>query len=413
MHASRTCSWLAFLAASRFVSAQATADPHIASGPTIKTVLAVTGELWRNTEGGVRTGNWWNTLLALGVECDLARFGGPADSLLFAQVHWVKNQRSTGCFADETGAFNPVSNTMAADHARVFNLYYRQSWHGDTYALKLGQLAADEDFMGSDYAALFLNSAFGAMPSQVGTSLASCCNFTAAFPIYGVASPGVWLQVRPRDSFSWQTGVYYGGPGPETKDNHGFDWDHASHVGMLVFTEASWRYRFAGGDAALRVGATYHSGHFENYDAIQAGRAKTIARGLASFYVIHDLLLATNAAGQPKLGVFGRAGLSPQRDRSVVTAYADAGLNWFAPIPGRPDDIAGAAASCTRFGGAYRATTGIAKNETTIEVTYKAQITSRFALQLDTQFLFNPAPNSVSGRRETATVLGLRTSVSF
>jgi len=223
----------------------------------------------------------------------------------------------------------------------------------------------------------------------------------------------VWLQLRLSESFIWQTGLYYGGPGPDAKDNYGFDWDRASHSGALVFTEASWRYRIGGGDATLRVGGSYHSGHFENYDAIQAGRTTTIARGLASFYAIHDLVLATDAASEPKLGLFGRAGLSPQRDRGVVTAYADAGLNWFAPLPGRPDDVAGAAVSWTRFGRSFRATRGVATNETTVELTYKAQLTPRFTLQADAQFLLNPAPNAVSGQHETAAVLGLRAQISF
>lgn len=374
---------------------------------------ALTGEFWSNVDGGVRTENWWNTLLDLGVAFDLAKFGGPASGRVFAQVHWVKNRDTDTCFAHYTGALNPVSGTMAGDQVRVFNLYYHQTWRDGTCALKLGQLALDDDFMGSDYAALFANSALGAMPSQVGTSLSSECGYTSAFPIYAVAAPGVWLQLRPRESFSWQTGVYYGGPGPDTKDNHGFDWDRSSHSGVLVFSEIAWSYPAVGRNATLRIGGSYHSGHFENYDAIQTGRTATVSRGLASFYAVHDLMLATDTAGRPKLAVFGRAGLSPQRDRSIVTAYADAGLNWFAPLAGRPDDIAGAAVSCTKFARAFRSVSSTAATETTVELTYKAQLTPRLAMQADAQFLFHPLGNSASGSGGTTTVLGLRAKVAF
>ncbi len=149
----------------------------------IKTSLTATGEFWQNVAGGAQAGGWWNTLLDLGVECDLVRFGGPVGSALFAQLHGVKNSEADGCFGDSTGALNPVSGTMASDHLRVFNLFYRQSWRNGAGVLKLGQLAVDDDFMGSDYAGLFVNSAFGAMPSQVGTSLSSECGYTSAFPI--------------------------------------------------------------------------------------------------------------------------------------------------------------------------------------------------------------------------------------
>lgn len=43
----------------------------------------------------------------------------------------------------------------------------------------------------------------------------------------------------------------------------------------------------------------------------------------------------------------------------------------------------------------------------------QAQVTRWLALQADVQILFNPAANPGAGYRETATVLGLRTTISF
>ncbi|MDD2764303.1 MAG: carbohydrate porin [Opitutaceae bacterium] len=418
--------WITALVTAILACAQAVADPVTAAttpldssvdvAGEIKLQGTLTGESWRSVSDGARPGSWWNTLLDVGCTLDLAKLDGPAGGSLFVQAHWVQNRDGGTCFAASTGAFNPVSGLMASDHVRVFNLYYRQSWCGGAIGCKVGQLALDDDFMGSAYAALFANSAFGAMPSQVGTPLPSACGYTSAFPIYPVAAPGVWLQLRPRAAFSWQMGIYDGGPGPDSKDNHGFDWDRSAHSGVLMFTEASWSYRLADGDATLRVGGSYHNGHFENYDANQAGRTATIAHGLASFYAVHDLVLATDTAGQPKLAVFGRVGRSPQQDRSVVTTCADAGFNWFAPLPARSSDVAGAAISCTKFGRAFRRATapdGSASTETTLELTYRARLTPRCSVQVDAQLLFKPTPDTASGRREVATVLGLRTQISF
>jgi porin len=135
-----------------------------------------------------------------------------------------------------------------------------------------------------------------------------------------------------------------------------------------------------------------------------------------NFYLIQDLELLADSEGKTKLGLFARGGLVPEPDRSMVAAYADAGLNWFAPWPGRADDVAGIAVSCTRFGSDFRRATGpngAATAETTLELTYKAQVTRWMTLQADLQFLFNPAVNPSSGTRETATVLGVRAEVSF
>lgn len=409
----RCSSCLAALAAGRLVAAEPVAPP--AAGSPLVVSLTATGERWQNTAGGIDTAEWWNTLVDLTAECDLHALGGPADSGLVIQTHWVGNRDDDTCFADATGAFNPVSGIIAGDHLRVFNLHYRQSWNGGACALKLGQLAVDDDFMGSDGAGAFLNSAFGAMPSQVATSLCAHCNYGCAFPIYSVAAPGVWLQLNPSPKFSWQTGLYYGAPGADVDDNHGFSWPGASQAGALVFTEATWRYFAAGHDATARLGASFHSGKFEDYEAVLAGRAVTHARGLYSVYVVQDVVLVADPDGAPKLAAFGRVGVSPQRDRSVVTAYADAGVTWNAPVASRPDDLAGIAISCTRFGPSFRAAASPnepATAETTLEITYKFQLTDRVSLQADAQWLFDPARDA-AGARATATVVGLRSQFTF
>jgi porin len=113
--------------------------------------------------------------------------------------------------------------------------------------------------------------------------------------------------------------------------------------------------------------------------------------------------------------VFGRAGFVPEHDQSMVALYADGGINWFAPFPGREGDVAGVAISHTHFGEDFRQTCGegIAHSETTLELTYLAKITRWMHLQGDLQFLFNPQASSSPAGRETATLLGVRAEVRF
>ncbi len=104
--------------------------------------------------------------------------------------------------------------------------------------------------------------------------------------------------------------------------------------------------------------------------------------------------------------------MSPQQDRSVVHRYA-AGLNWFAPVPGRADDIAGLAVSYPGYGAAYRRLDpAYAAAETALELTYRAQLTARLAVQGIVQRHFNPLP-AANGSRHATTVLALRTELAF
>ena len=100
-------------------------------------------------------------------------------------------------------------------------------------------------------------------------------------------------------------------------------------------------------------------------------------------------------------------------DKHVLSRQTTSGLET---IPNRVDDVAGLAVSCTKFGRDFRRVSGpdgAAANETTLELTCKAQVTRWLALQADAQFLFHPAVNANSGLRETATILGLRAVINF
>jgi len=381
----------------------------------IEPSLTLTGEAWRNIDGGVETGSEWNYLLDLSVTLDLAELcGGPEGGS--GVIHSLNGtNRGTHCFGDFTGAFNPSSNIHAEDHVRFYNLFYQQSWNDDALVMKLGQQAADDDFMGSDYSGLFMNSAFGAMPSQVATALAENRCGTSAFPIFAVAAPGAFISFRPNDEFFLQTGAYVGSPGEDVRGNHGFDWKINSDAGAACFYEGGWHYQWSCLPGTLKLGGTLHTGLFEDLETRNDGSVDATTRGIYSFYFIADQALLADDKGEPVVGAFWRCGISPQEDRSVVSSYNDLGVAWNGPF-GRADDQCGLAISHTRFGSEFLAqdwAENLPSGETVIEVTYRAQITTWLALQGDVQWLLNPAFSETSGGSDHATVVGLRAELTF
>lgn len=409
----RTLLILAFAAVFRPTPIQAAPDLAAPATPVVHPSFTVTGELWQNAAGGLASGSRWNSLADLSITIDLGALSGTADSSLFVQLFWIESQNTAADFNDLTGTANPVSGLTAGDAWRVFNLFYRQSWSGDRFALKLGQLAIDDDFMGSDYAGLFAFSAFGAMPSQVATGHSGHTGGGCAYPIYAVAAPGVHFSVTIDDRFSLQLGAYHGGPGHDRRANHGFDWDSGSGHGVVVFYEGAYTFSLAGRPSTLHAGGAIHSGRFDNFAALASDENAPDVRGLHSFYLIQDLILLARDADRPTLGAFWRAGLSPQHDRSAVHRYADAGLNWFAPLPGRADDTAGVAVSYTEYSDAYRRLDrSLVAAETALELTYRAHLTRHLAVQGIVQRHFNPRP-AADGLRHAATVVALRAELTF
>lgn len=381
--------------------------------PIVQPSLTVTGEFWHNASGGLATGSRWNSLVDLGATVDFAQIGGPAGSSLTAQLFWIENQYTAADFGDLTGAANPVSGLHAGDAWRVFNLFYRQTWDGERLALKVGQLAIDDDFMGSDYAGLFAFSALGAMPSQVATGHCGSLGGGCAYPIYAVAAPGLHLAASLTETLSAQLGLYHGGPGRDQRTNHGFDWDDGAGQGVVVFYEGAYSFSLLGRASTIRAGGAVHTGRFDDYSRVAADEAVREVRGLYSFYLIQDVVLAARDAEHPLLGAFWRAGLSPQHDRSAVRIYGDAGLNWFGPLPSRPADTLGLAVSYMEYGDHYRRLDpALAAAETALELTYRAQVTDRLALQAIVQRHFNPLA-ATDGARHASSVLALRAELSF
>lgn len=374
----------------------------------------LTGDVWDLAAGGRQTGAHGDTLLDFGVALDTAKLGWWPGGRFLIQGHWLQNEGGPACFSANTGAADPPGNLMAENHLRLFNLCYRQSWADDTVVLKAGQVAVDDDFMLSDYAGLFLNSSLGALPSQVGTRLAACCGDHPAFPLYPVAGPGALLSVKATPKISLQAGVYDGEPGADEANNHGYDWSLHAHTGVGVFYEGEYTYAIGSHAGAFRAGGTGHTGAFDDYAGINAGVAHASADGICSFYAINDFALLADGGGKTVLGGFVRAGVSPQTARSMVMAYGDAGLSWFAPLPGRGQDVAGAAFSWTQFSDDFRHAPdadGLPAAQSALELTYRAQATRWLALQADVQFLFNSVDGA--GSTGTATVLGLRAVLTF
>src|SRR5437762_6769379 len=60
--------------------------------------------------------------------------------------------------------FNTLSNIDTYDSLRLYETWLQQEFGDGKFSIRLGQLLVDAEFFGSDYGALFLNSAFGAIP---------------------------------------------------------------------------------------------------------------------------------------------------------------------------------------------------------------------------------------------------------
>ncbi len=400
--------------------------------------LTETSEVFGNPGGGVRQGVVYEGLTQFGVGLDAEKaFGltGGTFNVTGYQIH------GRGLSLNNLGNnLNTVSGLEAVRGTLLFELWYEQVLLDKKLAIRVGQLAADQEFMISQYSGLFLNHTFG------WTTLPSA-DLPSGGPIYPLATPGVRVKYIPRDDTSLLAAVFNGDPaGPgrgfsQARDPSGTAF--RLRDGVFAIIEVQYGLNQADGATGLpgtyKFGAYYNSQNFADQRRNASGGSLadpsgTSAigrnrRGNYSLYAVADQLVwrkpGTKGDGA---GVFVRVMGAPG-DRNLVNFYADAGVTYKGLIAGRDSDTVGLGVAYARIsdtasqldsdtarftGGAYP----IRRAETVLEATYQAQIAPWWQVQPTAQYLFNlnggvPNPQNPAKRLEDAAAFGLRTTITF
>ena len=388
------CIVLAHLALTSSLRAGEPASPAQEEAKSLSFPFSYTGEGLANLSGGTRRGAIYDAVASLGIKGDLDKLTGWRGGSFLVSGLYPHGASLTGKYVHD---FNDVSNIDAYDSLRLYEAWLEQEFADGKGSIRLGQILADTEFFVSSNAALFVNSAFGAIPlvSQ---------NFDA--PVYPVAAPGARVRWTFSDSLSLQAGLFDGDVGDPAVDNkHGVDWHLNPDDGVLALSEIA--YTKQGGKEGLagvyKLGGFYH--HSESSDSG--------SHTVAGAYIIADQQLWRKPGTEDQgLCGFVRIGGAPG-ELNTVPFYLDAGFNIKGLLPGRDEDIAGIGFSYTKLGTSLRDGDDSAvasRHEAILEATYKFQTTKWSSVQPDIQYVFNPGE---SEKKDNAFVAGIRLAVTF
>jgi len=398
--------------------------------------LSYTGDVFGNLSGGLQDGAAYEDLFRLEVDADLGRFGWAGAT---AHVTLLQIDDGGRNVEDLVGALSDPSNIDARPTTRLFTLWVQQQL-GHAGTLRLGQIAAGDDFMVSSTASVLINNTF-AWANIVDINLPS------GGPAYPLATPGARLALDPSEDVKLVAAVFSGDPAGSCRDDedpqicnrHGTTFSFTG--GALIMGEIQYRPQpaFEGEplDTAYKLGGWFHTGDFADqargFD--DRGRLVSLAvddsdplehQGNWGVYGIVDQVLWRR--GARGLAVFCRGGIVPP-DRNLVSWYVDAGVAIVGPLEGRADDT-------LSFGFAYsnisrdaakvdevrRRVTGlpypIRDGEAVLELTYEARLRPWWTLQPDLQYIIHPGGNVPSPTNPTQAVddsflIGLRTAITF
>lgn len=405
--------------------------------------LTYIGEVLGNTVGGERRGTVYQGRLDAQFDIDLNRVAGWSGATLHTNFYQIHGRGLSGNFI---GNLLSASNIEALPATRLFELWLEQKLLDDRLSVRAGQLAADTEFVVSQYSGLFINSTFG-FPGLLAANLPN------GGPAYPLATPGIRAKYSPTDNLSGMVGVFNGAPAgmratdPQRQDRSGLEFRTTDPA--LIMAELAYTFDVGQEGAArpgtVKFGAWTHLGRFDDLrfaaaaedasslrlaDPGSSGSAQRF-RGNGGGYVVFDqLLYRPEGVADGGLGMFVRL-LGAPGDRNLLSFYTDGGLTYKGLIPGRPDDTMGVSVAYAQFSGAVRGFDAdlaalnpgvfqpIRSSEGVLELTYQAQIVPGWTVQPDLQYVRRPGGGIVNSRSGTgatikdAVVLGVRSSIRY
>jgi porin len=313
-----------------------------------------------------------------------------------------------------------VSNIEARPTLRLYTLWLEQQLAGDALSLRIGQLAADDEFITSDTAGNLINGTFG-------WPLLTSGNMTDGGPAYPLPTPGIRVQAKPLPGVTLLGAVFSGNmsgqgctAGPQICNPSGTTFSFSG--GTLWMGEL--QYTPPEGQTVLGLPGTYKIGGWrETGNFVDQATGAFNHSGDWGIYGVIDQALWRPPGSENGLNMFVRTGLTPD-DRNLVSWYIDGGLGYTGIIPGRPDDVLTIGAAyghisddAARADRAAGPPTPERDHEAVIELDYKVAVTPWCTLQPDLQYVIHPGGNVANpsgvGTVADALVLGARMRLVF
>jgi porin len=379
--------------------------------PTVTFVSDIAG----NVTGGKDQGATHADNLGINLLFDLDKLAGLDGGSFLASV----SQRwGDSLSKDHVGNVFTIQQVYGGQTFHLVDLAYQQKLLDDRIELRLGRIAAGDDFLVSPYNWLFMQNGFDGNP--VGIFFNS-----PGMTAYPNATWGARLQFRPTERTYVMGGVYNGDPSIRDNDHHGADMSMNGPV--FAIGEVGYQCNGLPGDAGLvgnyKIGGWYDDSTFTDFETVGYGTMPSTKRGNWGLYTLADQVLVAlgDRSRNSGLGICGSFLLSPDESISQLPYFFTAGIVARGFVSSRPTDLAGFGVVYGHFSNDVQHAqerqqllgqgAGVQDHETVLEWTYRAYFCRSAAFfQPDIQYVINPGG---TGKIDNALVLGCQIGFNF
>ena len=339
-----------------------------------------------NVSGGLDQASAYGGQIYAGFKFDFERLWGWKG---FRAKVSLANRHGNGLIEQVGSVYNPVT-VVGGQTTYLFDLSVEKDF-GDKFALKVGRVAAADDFSSSN---LYKFSLSNAINGAIRPLLLDRLTSTFPFPIWGAR-----LKYTPSSKHRFQLGTYQISQTTFDATRNGLDFSLRSSDDLSLFLQYDWFGKVGNRPARVYVGAHQVFGTFPNLDAASESNYFLRFYGHADVELIDDLssFLIVSYAGKGEI--------------ARVPFQISLGLNRKGLINSRPNDRALFFATYASFSDEF----GILQandlsSEVVLELGYRFQITNYFLLQPALQYDIRPGG---SGDIDNAFIPGLAILANF
>jgi len=356
-------------------------------------------DVYDDFSGAAESGGTYFGRQRVAIDLDLEKLLGWENSYIaISGVHQYGNNYNRSRF----GVFTNPSSIEGTETTRLANIYFGQSLFDGQLNYQIGKVDGVGAFGSQEYGSSFMNVEFAYVANAI---------FGSALPFDPAQKLGLIVEYQPNGTQLYlKGGVFDSNQLDSYADDHNglsFDWEgpvaYAAELGYRSDPDKTDKPGF------VKLGFHYNTGNFANFlGTTEDDNNKLIY--LSAGRTLH------NFDSQQQRRIDGSiTWVHAPEDRNLYADELIFVLRAIGPFAARPNDELGlgvvAAYISDDYSDASQSAGGpVAKEEYTVELSYKAAITPWFQLQPSLQAVMNPAGDT---DRDTVWIAGLRSVITF
>jgi len=379
--------------------------------PTVTFVMDALGNPTGGMQQGFRQASNLNVDLRFDLD-KLLRLSGAAFEISFSE------RFGSSLSKEDIGNVFTTQQVFGGQTYRLVNVAYSQRLFDDRLELRVGRIAAGDDFLVSPYDYVFVQNGFDGNPVGI---FFNAPGMTA----YPNATWGGLVKVKPTERVYVMGGLYNGDTSIRANDHHGADWSMDGP--LFAIGEVGYQVNGLPGDAGLignyKAGFWYDDHEYFDFTTVARGRTPDLTRGNWGLYGLFDqVLVPFGARGSNRgFGVTGSVLVSPDRSTSLMPFFTTAGVVARGIFASRPTDLLALGIVYGSFSNDLQESqrrsrqagtpVGIQRYEMALELTYRFRFYGDAVFfQPDLQYIIRPGG---TGRIPDAFVAGFQVGINL